>query len=129
MDSSYTSDSNEELEHWQKRLHKFSTPRCNMMTKSLQCVSMEVRNLPHYDDLDDVILFMDKFEMEVPEEHQFQALDLALHATHVCWWGTHKDSFVDWKEYKRMMKLRFRYDNTCMDEKYIGKDDPCEHLA
>ncbi len=27
------------------------------------------------------------------------------------------------------MKLRFGYDNTYMMGKYIGKDDPCEHLA
>jgi len=50
-----------------------------MMTKSLWCVSTEVRKLSHYDGFADVDLFLDEFEREVPEEHQFQALELALH--------------------------------------------------
>ena len=38
-ESSYTSDSNEELEHWQNILQKISMLRCNMMTKSFaQCI-------------------------------------------------------------------------------------------
>ena len=41
------------------------------MTKSLQCISNEVRKLPHYDGLNHVNLFLDEFEKEVPEEHQF----------------------------------------------------------
>ena len=45
--SSYKSDSDEELEHWQNRLHEVSTLRCNMMTKSLHCVSSEVRNMSY----------------------------------------------------------------------------------
>ena len=28
-----------------------------------------------------------------------------------------------------MMRIRFGYENTQLTEKYIGKDDPCEHLA
>lgn len=72
---------------------------------------------------------MDKFERDMLEEHQFQMLDLVLCATLAWWWGTHKDKFTYWKEYKRMMKLRFGYANTYMIEKYIGKDDLHEHLA
>ena len=40
-----------------------------MMTKSLWCVSMKVRNLLYYDGLNDVNLFLDDFEREVAEEH------------------------------------------------------------
>ena len=36
---SYTSDSDEELEHWQNHFHEVSTLHCNMMTKSMCCVS------------------------------------------------------------------------------------------
>lgn len=61
-----------------------------MLTKSLHCISMEVKNLSHYDGLDDVNLFLDKFEREVPEEHQFQALNLALHAMPSNFWGTQR---------------------------------------
>ena len=42
-----------------------------MMTKSLRCVSTEVRNIPHYDGLTDVELFLYEFEREVSEEHRF----------------------------------------------------------
>lgn len=52
-----------------------------MMTKSLHCVSLEVRKLPYYDGLIDVDLFLDEFECEVPEDHCFQALELALCTT------------------------------------------------
>lgn len=100
-----------------------------MLTKSLRYVSMEVRNLPHYDGLDDVNLFLDKFEREVPEEHWFEALDLVLRTMPTCWWGTHNNSFTDLKEYRRMMKLRFRYGNSCITEKYTGKDGPHDNLA
>ena len=56
-----------------------------MMTKSLRCVSLEVRSLPYYDGLTDVDKFMDVFEREVPEKHHFQALDWTLRATPVRW--------------------------------------------
>jgi len=39
----------------------------------------EVRKLPYSDGLIDMDHFLDEFECEVPEDHHFQALDLALH--------------------------------------------------
>lgn len=84
-ESSCISDSDEELEHSHNHLHEFSTLRCNMMTKALGCVSSEVRKLPYYDGLTDVDVFLDEFEREVPENHHFQALELALRATPTRW--------------------------------------------
>lgn len=69
--NSCTSDSDEDLEHWQNRLHEVSTLHCNMMTKSLHYVSSEVINLPYYDGLTDVDNFLDAFEREVPKKHRF----------------------------------------------------------
>ena len=100
-----------------------------MMTNSLYCVSSEVRKLPYYDGLTDVDLFLDEFESEVPQDHCFQALELALRATPTRCWGMHKDSFAGWQDYRRMMKLRFWWVNTRMNEKYNGRDDPHDHLA
>ena len=51
---------------------------CNMMTQSLRCVSLEERNLPTYDGLNEVDTFLDVFESGVPEKQCFQALDWAL---------------------------------------------------
>jgi len=92
-ESSCTYESDEELEHWKNHLHELSTLRCNMMTKSLRCISLEVRKLPYYDGLIDVDLFLDDFECEFLEDHHFQALELALRAMPARWWVTHKDNF------------------------------------
>jgi len=70
-----------------------------MMMKSLRCVSSEVRKLPYYDGLTDIDMVLDEFEHEVPKGHHFQALELALCAMPTRWWGTHKDSFVGWRDY------------------------------
>jgi len=78
-----------------------------MMTKSLHCVLSEVRILHYCDGLIDVDKFSDAFEREVLEKHRFQALDLALRATLARWWGTDKDNFNGWREYRRMMRVWF----------------------
>lgn len=58
------------------------------------CVSIKVRNHPHYDGLTGVELFLDEFEREVLEEHHFHALELALRAMPAHWWGMHKENFT-----------------------------------
>ena len=105
--SSCTSNSDEELEHSQNWLHEVTTMSCNMMTQSLHCVSLEVREMPTYDGLNDVDLFLYAFEREVPEKQCFEALDYALRTTLARWWGTHKGSFDDWCECRRMMRMLF----------------------
>jgi len=77
---------------------------CNMMTYLLRCMLSEVRNLPTYDGLTEVDTFLDAFEREVLEKQCFQALDWVLCATPIRWWGTHKESFDDWYEYRRMIR-------------------------
>ena len=121
---SCTSDLDKELEHWQNRLHKLSTLWRNMMTKSLCCVSSKVRSLPYYDGLNEVDKFLDAFEREVLEKHRFQALDLALCATPARWWGMHKDNFDGWREYRRMMRVRFGHPKVRFTKKYDGRSDP-----
>ena len=99
-----------------------------MTTKSLCCVSSEVRSLPYYDGLTEVDKFLDAFEREVLENHHFQAWDWVLRATPARWWGMHKDSFDDWHMYKNMMRLQFGHPKICLIEKYDGRDDPWDHL-
>jgi len=70
-ESSYTLDSDEELEHWQNWLHEVTTLNYNMMTQSLQCVSSKVRNIPTYDGLNEIDIFLDSFEREVLENYHF----------------------------------------------------------
>jgi len=47
-ESSCTLDSDEETKQSQNRLHEVTTLNYNMMTRSLHCVSTEVRDLPTY---------------------------------------------------------------------------------
>ena len=70
-DNSCTSDLDEELEHWENQLHEVSMLNCNMITKSLWCVSTKVRKLPHDDGLTDFDLVLDEFEREVPDKNCF----------------------------------------------------------
>ena len=47
--SSCTSDSGEALENWQNRLHEVSMRRCARVTRSVQWVETESRELPAYE--------------------------------------------------------------------------------
>jgi len=67
-ESSNTLDFDEEIERWQNRLHEVTTLNYNMMTWSMHCVSSEVRNMPIYDGLNEIDIFLDAFEREVPEK-------------------------------------------------------------
>ena len=100
-----------------------------MTTKSLHCVSSEVRNLPHYDGLTDIDHFLDAFEREFLEKHRFQAVDSVLRATPARWWGTHKDSFDDWCIYRKIMTVWFGHPKVRLIEKYDGINDLRDHLA
>lgn len=102
---------------------------CNMITKSLRCVSLEVRSFPYYDGLTVVDKFLDAFEREVPEKHHFQELDLVLCTTPARWWGMHKESFDGWREYRKMMRLWFGRPKFQLTEKYDGRNDLLHHLA
>lgn len=43
--------------------------------------------------------------------------------------GYHKDSFDEWREYRRMMRLRFGHSKVWLAEKHDGINYPCDHLA
>ena len=66
-ESSYTSDSDEETERWQNQLHEVTTLNCNIMVRSLCCMTTEGRDLPMYDRLTTVDEFLDKFEIAMLE--------------------------------------------------------------
>lgn len=127
--SSCTSDSDEEIERWKNWLHEVTTLNCNMLVRSLHCMTTEVRSLPMYDGLTVVDGFLEKFEREVSEQQCFDALKWAMHATPARWRGTHQRSFEDWRRCRRMMRLPFGKLQMRLAEKYDGHDDPHTHLA
>jgi len=106
-ESSCTSDSDEEIEQWQNRLHEVITLNCNTLIRSLHCVTTKVHDLPMCDGLTVVEEFLSKFENAVPEQQRFDVLNWVLCAMPARWWGTHQGSFEDWGDSQRMMLLRF----------------------
>jgi len=65
------SDSDEEIEWWQNRLHKVTVLNYKNMTRSLHYVSTEVRDFPTYDGLGELDTFLDRFEREMMEKQCF----------------------------------------------------------
>jgi len=103
-ESSFTLDSDEEVERWKNRLHEVIMLNCNMMTHSLCYVSIEVRDMPTDDGLNEVDTFLYAFQRDVLEKQHFHALDWVLRATPARWSGMHKGSFDDWRKCRRMMR-------------------------
>jgi len=67
-ESSYTLHSEEKVERWQNHLHEVTTLNCNLMLRSLCCITTEARELPTYDGLIVVDEFLSKFEIVVLEQ-------------------------------------------------------------
>ena len=126
--SSCTSDSDEEVERWKNRLREVTTLNCNMMVRSLRCVTTKERGMPTYDGLKTVDEFLSKFESAIPEQHQFDALKWALCATPAQWWGTHHGNFEDWCRYRRMMCLQFGSPQLRMRVGKLGQSNLHAHL-
>lgn len=80
---------------------------CNMMTKSLFCVTAQVRDLPTYDGLKMVDEFLHQYESAVPENQRFDALKCVLCVSPAQWWGTQEGNFESWKDCKRIMQVGF----------------------
>ena len=57
----------------------------NMMTWSMRCVAIEVKDIPMYDKFGEVEEFLNKFEEEMPEQQHCDALKWVLHATLARW--------------------------------------------
>lgn len=61
-DSSYALDSEEELDNWKNSLHELSKRCCQRISKSVHSMAYEVCNMPSYDGLGGVNIFLDEYE-------------------------------------------------------------------
>jgi len=77
-------------------MHEVLTHRCTYMTKSLQWIGLEVRNVPCFDGTNDVEEFICAYQVILKESDWLRALDVSLKATPARWWATHKDHIRDW---------------------------------
>jgi hypothetical protein len=75
----------EGLESWQQRMHEVSTRRCAGITRSLRWIRTKLCDPPRYDGLNDISLFLKEFELHVPEQKRFLALDVVLKVTPARW--------------------------------------------
>lgn len=66
-------------------LHELSTRRCARISKSVHYMTSEVCNMPYYDGLSDVNIFLDEYVEHVPKSKRLLALDIALKATPARW--------------------------------------------
>lgn len=128
-DSSCTSDSDEEIEHWQNRLHEVTTLNCNMMIRSLWCVTPEEREIPTYDGVTSVDELLDKFESIVLDQQRYGVLEWALHVTPTRWWSTHQKTMGNWHECRRQMHLWFRSPQCRTRVEQPGQSSLCTHLC
>ena len=106
-DSSCASDSDVGLENWQNKLYEVSARRCAFMTKSLQWIGAEVKDIPSFHGLADVNDFLQQFKQEIPHEQRMAVIDLAVKATPARWWHAHKEHIALWDDFKRWMVIRF----------------------
>ena len=66
-----------------------------------------MRELPTYEGLPNLATFLIEFEGLVTELQRLFALDYVLKATPARWWGTHKQSIVEWAQCRRLLEVRF----------------------
>ena len=65
--SSCTSDSGEELENWQNKMHEVSMRICARITQSVRRVGAEGSELPTYEGLPNLASFLVEFEAKFTE--------------------------------------------------------------
>jgi hypothetical protein len=47
----------------------------------------------------------------------------------VRWWVAHKDVIRDWKQWKRLLQVRFKIENESIMPKYNGLSFPTNHIT
>lgn len=70
-------------------------------------MTFEICNLPSYDGLGDVNIFLNNYEEKFPESQILLALDIALKDTPPRRWGTYKKNIGGQKECQRLMWIKF----------------------
>jgi hypothetical protein len=88
-------------------MYEVSTRICARFTKVFRWIGTKVSNLPMFDGLNHLETFLLEFEGIVLEQHRLLALDEALKAMPVTWWGTHKKNIKEWVQCHTLMTMHF----------------------
>jgi hypothetical protein len=98
--TSCTTNSDTGLENWQQRLHEVSIIRCTRIDRAVRWLGTEIREPPNFHRLNDLENFLTQYEDELLENQRLLSLHLELKATPARWWGAHKETIIDWYQYK-----------------------------
>jgi hypothetical protein len=104
-DKMCSSDSKEPLENWQNQMYEVSIRRCARLTREVRWIGKTLSNLPSFDGLNPLEVFLSDFEPRVPTQQRFLTMDEALKATPARWWGKHKRNITDWVQCCNMMTV------------------------
>ena len=126
--SSCTSDSGEALENWKNILHEASMRRCARVTRSVQWVENELRELPTYEGLPNLDTFLIEFEGLVTKSQHLSTLGHVLKDTPARWWGTHKQFIIEWSQCRRLMEVIFDKEFITVSHKYTGSSILVQHI-
>jgi hypothetical protein len=92
-------------------------------------VGTEIREPTSFHGINYLETFFAQYEDEFLENYRMLALDIALKATPTRWWGTHKETIIDWYQCKRLLCIRFGTEQkNNKKRKYDGQGAPMEHL-
>ena len=116
------------MENWKNRLHEVSMRRCARLTRSVRWVENELREIPTFEGLTDLVTFLNEFEEPFIELQRLSALDHSLKVTPARWWVAHKNSITDGPQCRRLMEVRFGEEVTFTNHKYSGQMNLVEHL-
>jgi hypothetical protein len=105
--TSCATDSDIGLEKWQQRLHEVSTRRCARIKHAVRWVGMEIREPPSFHGVNYLEVLLAQYKEEVLGNQRLLSLDIALKATSARWWGTDKETIMDWYQCKRLLRIRF----------------------
>jgi hypothetical protein len=127
--TSCATNSNTDLENWKHRLHEVSTRRCARIDITVRWVGTEIWEPPSFHG-NELETFLAQYEDEFLENQVLLlALDISLNVTPTRWWGAHKETIIDWYQFKQLLRIRFDIEQkNNKQQKYDGQGVPTEHL-
>jgi hypothetical protein len=127
-DNACSSNSEEALENWQKKMYEVSTRRCGRLTREVHWIGTTISNLPTFDGLNHLEDFLLEFEEIIPIQQRLLAMDEALKETPSRWWGTHRKNITDSIQCHTLMTVWFSEKIEGCKVRYTGRSLLKDHV-
>jgi hypothetical protein len=109
-------------------MYEVSTIICARITREVHWIGTIVSNIPTFDGLNPLENFLSEFETSVPTQQRLLAMDEAMKATPVRWWGIHKRNITDWTQCQTLMTTRFSAQEGSCEAWYTSRICPKDHV-